>query len=92
MIPKKVPKGYPSPNGTPPCPQQKQRIPMPKMPLSTVIGAISTTLRPFAEQYITYGAKETRDKYEKDAMDLIRFLNYPEPLINEAVNRNLSKF
>jgi len=63
-----------------------------KMPPKMVWKALNTTLLPFAKQLLEKGAVGFTKKAEEDVNGLMQKITYPEPLINEAVNRYLQKF
>jgi hypothetical protein len=63
-----------------------------KIQPSHVFEAMKITLLPFGIQAMVHGAKETKKMVEDEVNGLARQITYPEGLINEAVNRHLSKF
>jgi len=63
-----------------------------KMPLKKVAEAVGTISQPFAVQYLIDKADKAKNEIELKANENMRKITYPEPLINEAVNRYLSKF
>lgn len=82
IIPKAKPVPYP-----PPHPFEGS-----KMSPTEIQKAAKTTLIPFGIQLLNHVAKETKNKIEDEANSVMRKITYPEPLINEAMNRYLSKF